>query len=86
MAYTRKVQKPDIRSLNIKDVPQKAEATPESPQTAIRDTAVLTHNPAQELKRIAACFIPLILLLLIAAYWDRTHGWVVPLAGHFLKL
>jgi hypothetical protein len=87
MAYTRKASKPDIRALNIKSLPESpspkgshdARETPQVPHTS-------QFNPLADLKHVAWCSIPLILLLILASYLDSTHHWVVPLAEKLLKL
>lgn len=83
MPLSRRAPKVDIRNLHIDTTagpqPASSEKSPLSAQQPISNPTVW-HNPAAELKTIAYCGLPLIILIIIASYFDHHKGWVIPLA------
>lgn len=83
MPYARRAPKVDIRNLHIQT---KQGPTPEPKRPQPSDDAKTApassvwHNPASELRAIAWCGIPLILLIIVASIFDHQKGWVIPLA------
>lgn len=85
MAYSRKIRKADIRSVQFKT--EKTEGTKEAKAASkVSAETLIQHNPARELRRIAWVATPLMIILVVATYFDTTHHWVIKLATWLLKL
>ncbi|HEY1074456.1 MAG TPA: hypothetical protein VGE59_02035 [Patescibacteria group bacterium] len=85
MAYNRKIQTGDIRSLTFKTQLM----TPESPiliPLTIKATKLPRYQLKKELAHIILSCAPLLILLVIATYFEETSHWVIPLAERVMKL
>ncbi len=86
MAYSRKAPKQDIRTIAIaqNDAKQVGPAMPHA--SAASAAIIVQHNPLQEIRRIGWVSIPLMLVLILASYFDTVRHWVIPFAHWILKL
>ncbi len=84
MSYKRSAPRIDIRHLPVSKVTRNSTTLVDS--TAPLMDADDNYRPGKDVRMIAFLVVPLVVLLIVGFYYDRSHSWVVEFATYLFKL
>lgn len=83
MAYRQKVSRIDVRNLPIDKT---TSAAPSATLTPSAIKQLESHSAGRDVLRVLVVAVPLILILVLASYFDHSRGWVVDFATWLFAL